>query len=159
MQMDPIVFKRIRPVEPVPDLYVHEEQEKFVGTLADIFANATESDHLHLIQIGGTTVGFFIVDVAYSDTYTFAHPTEVGLRAFFLDTRHQGKGYCTRAISALSIYLEREYPRFNGIVLTVNCANPPAIACYEKGGFSFTGEKYYGGAAGPQYIMRMIFRD
>jgi hypothetical protein len=49
------------------------------------------------------------------------------------------------------------YEKYRSIYLTVNCKNFIAFSCYQKGGFEYTNEKYLGGAAGPQFIMRKKF--
>ena len=155
----PIAFERVGPrtVPAVSDLQVHDHQEQYVGPVSRIVERARETDHMYAVRIEECVVGFFIIDTAYGDAYDFARPNEVGLRAFLIDRRYQGRGYCRAALSALIPYLEREYPAVDGVVLTVNRRNPRAVACYERGGFALTGETYRGGSAGPQYIMRRAF--
>ena len=44
------------------------------------------------------------------------------------------------------------------LVLTVNVANPAAIAAYLRAGFVDTGELFHGGSAGAQHIMLHTLR-
>ncbi|MGU3192760.1 GNAT family N-acetyltransferase, partial [Vibrio cholerae] len=78
----------------------------------------------------------------------------LGLRFFVIDKSQQGKGLGTKAVKALFDYLKKSYPSFKSVYLTVNCQNQAARTCYLKGGFEDNGERYLGGPAGPQHIMR-----
>ena len=84
-----------------------------------------------------------------------ARADELGLRAFMIHSRDQGKGYATAAVLALKPYLAARYPKRSAVLLTVNMQNPGAIRCYLKGGFADTGGIYPHGLAGPQHILRM----
>ncbi|MEL6114852.1 GNAT family N-acetyltransferase [Photobacterium sp. SP02] len=139
----------------VAELSVATEQVKFVGTMEEILVNIDDTVHPHVIMDSDTVVGFFLIDTQYGHSFDFADSEALGLRAFFIDQRHQGKGYAKRAVLALRAFLESAYPDFAQIYLTVNCKNPAARHCYQQGGFADTHELYLGGAAGPQHIMRM----
>jgi len=139
----------------VAELSVATEQVKFVGTMAEILVNIDHAVHPHVILDGDTVVGFFLIDTQYGHKYDFAESAALGLRAFFIDQRYQGKGYARRAVLDLKAFLASAYPGFHQIVLTVNCKNPAARHCYEQGGFADTHALYLGGAAGPQHIMSM----
>lgn len=144
------------------ELKVTQDQEKYVGTVKELLEDFLEGEHSHLhphsIVVGEQIVGFFNIDINYSDTYEFTHNNELGLRAFLIDSKHQGKGYAKLASATLKQYLMAEYASFESIALTVNCKNSNAYKAYLKGGFLDTGELYYGGKAGPQHIMRMVFK-
>lgn len=139
----------------VAELSVAPEQVKFVGTMEEILVNIDDTVHPHVIMDSDTVVGFFLIDTQYGHKYDFARSEALGLRAFFIDHRHQGKGYAKRAVLALKAFLVSAYPDFDQIYLTVNCKNPAARHCYVQGGFTDTHELYLGGAAGPQHIMHM----
>ncbi|WP_341502062.1 GNAT family N-acetyltransferase [Gallaecimonas sp. GXIMD4217] len=141
-------------VAAVRKIQLADEQVKFAGTAADFLADGSNTTHLHVISENEAVVGFFKLDLAYALNYDFCPGSGIGLRAFAIDKSLQGKGLGTRAVKALFPYLKEHYGAFGSIYLTVNCKNPGAQACYLKGGFQDTGEKYLGGAAGPQYIMR-----
>ena len=140
-------------IEQVKNVRLSEEQVKFAGTAEEFIASVSETTHLHVIKHNGLVIGFFKLDVAYSDSYEFCPKDGLGLRAFAIDINNQGEGLGTKAVNALFLFLKANYSMFNWIYLTVNCKNPGAKRCYEKGGFETRSEQYLGGPAGPQYIM------
>ncbi|NMH63675.1 GNAT family N-acetyltransferase [Shewanella salipaludis] len=141
-------------LESVNNIRLTEEQVKFAGTAAEFLLDGSETTHLHVIKSNDVIVGFFKLDTAYPANYRFCPEGSLGLRAFAIDKNQQGKGIGTAAVKALFSYLKTHYSNYGSIYLTVNCKNPGAVACYQKGGFEDTNEQYLGGAAGPQYIMR-----
>lgn len=152
---------RLLPLGPydanrVAHIRVAPEQVKFSGQPADAFAKGEAGVDLHAIALeDGPLVGFFKIDTAYATRMGFAARGELGLRGFLIDRDRQGQGLATTATWALPAYLAHRYPGAPALVLTVNCANPAAIASYLKGGFTDTGQLYAGGGAGPQHVMRM----
>ncbi|WP_394253083.1 GNAT family N-acetyltransferase [Vibrio profundi] len=140
-------------IEEVKNVRLAAEQVKFAGTADEFLASGNETVHLHVIKNNGAVIGFFKLDVTYSDDYEFCPKDGLGLRAFAVDINSQGKGLGTKAVKALFLYLEAHYSMFNWVYLTVNCKNPGAKLCYEKGGFESDSKLYLGGPAGPQYIM------
>ncbi len=155
MSQPNVVIQRLSTehAEQLSQLEVEAEQLPFVGTLAEILANVSEWVHPHVIVSGNQVVGFFLIDTQYSQVYTFANEDQLGLRAFFIDRRQQGKGIGKLAIGQLSEYLQHNYPYANQLYLTVNCKNPAAKAVYQKAGFDTLEALFHGGAAGPQHIM------
>lgn len=141
-------------VEAVRQVTLADEQVTFAGTADEFLSNDSETVHLHVIKVSGDVVGFFKLDMAYSANYTFCPEGAIGLRAFAIDVNQQGKGIGTDAVKALFLYIKENYPACDWLYLTVNCKNLGAYRCYQKGGFEDIGEKYLGGPAGPQYIMR-----
>jgi RimJ/RimL family protein N-acetyltransferase len=139
----------------VEQLSVDDSQVKYVGTIDELFKEKPANWNFHLIEVNKEIVGFFNIDTEYSSQYEFSKEKEIGLRAFFIRTTHQGKGYGTMAVKKLSEYLNKNYDEYTSICLTVNCNNLAAYKCYLAGGFQDTGELYFGGSAGPQHIMRM----
>ncbi|PKH06042.1 GNAT family N-acetyltransferase [Moritella sp. Urea-trap-13] len=139
--------------EAVLKVTLAEEQVKFAGTAADFLADGSDTIHLHVIKFDDDVVGFFKIDVMYSLSNELGIENCIGLRAFAIDVNQQGKGLGSASVKALFPYLKQNYSSYGSIYLTVNCKNPGARICYQKGGFEDSGEKYLGGAAGPQYIM------
>lgn len=138
-------------------LSVHEDQKKFVGTISDALEATTDRVHMHLVLADDLVVGIFLVDLSYPEKYEFSSLNSLGLRAYMIDARHQGKGFGTTAIKLLPAYLKETYAEHSQIFLTVNCRNPVAHRCYLNGGFIDTEQLYLGGAAGPQHIMKLAF--
>ncbi|EKF9769914.1 TPA: GNAT family N-acetyltransferase [Vibrio cholerae] len=132
---------------------VADEQLRFVGTATEFLQDSSDTSHLHVIKHDGSIIGFFKLDIAYSESYPFCPSDGIGLRFFVIDRKQQGKGLGTKAVKALFSYLKMYYSSFNSVYLTVNCKNLAARVCYLKGGFEDTGEQYFGGPAGPQHIM------
>ena len=138
----------------VQAIQLTDEQVKFAGTAAEFLLDGSETTHLHVIKSNNEVVGFFKLDIAYADSYEFCPEGSIGLRAFVLDKNQQGKGLGTGTVKALFPYLKANYSAYESIYLTVNCKNPTAFNCYQKGDFEDTNEQYLGGAAGLQFIMR-----
>ncbi|WP_372882871.1 GNAT family N-acetyltransferase [Psychromonas sp.] len=141
-------------IESVLKITLAEEQMKFAGAAEEFLADGNDTTHLHVIKSYDEVVGFFKIDITYAFTHEFCADNGIALRTFVIDVNHQGKGIGTASVKALFSYLKANYSAYNSIYLTVNCLNRAAQACYQKGGFEITGEKYLGGEAGPQHIMR-----
>jgi RimJ/RimL family protein N-acetyltransferase len=144
-----------RDLNLVSGVKVAPDQIRYSGTITQAFKAKEKDVDFHAILNGSLAVGFFKIDRTYPQRYDFALTGELGLRAFMINFADQGKGYATGAVQKLTRYLAVQYPAAPSIVLTVNFANPGAIACYRRGGFHDTGEVYSHGAAGPQHVMRM----
>lgn len=136
-------------------LAMKEEQNRYVSPIKKMLDKLEPGEECHLLEVDKEIVGFFIIDGNYWQKYEFSERGEIGLLGYFVDAKHQGKGLGKAGVKALKGYLESSYPTAKAVVLTVNCKNPRAIRSYLTGGFEDTGQKYYGGRAGPQYIMRM----
>lgn len=141
----------------VAELQVAPQQVQFVGTIEEIMVNIDHLIHPHVMLFNDQVVGFFLIDTTYSAHYKFAVAGSLGLRAFFVSERFQGRGIGKQAVQQLNTYLSIHYPHYDTVYLTVNCKNPAAKHCYESGGFIDTGELYLGGDAGPQHIMIVKF--
>ncbi|ENM5767336.1 GNAT family N-acetyltransferase [Vibrio mimicus] len=141
-------------INAVQKVSVEDEQLRFAGTAEEFLQDGSDTAHLHVIKQDGSIVGFFKLDIAYSESYQFCPSDGLGLRFFVIDKSQQGKGLGTKAVKGLFDYLKKSYPSFKSVYLTVNCKNQAARACYLKGGFEDNGEQYLGGPAGPQHIMR-----
>lgn len=152
---------RVAPVQPdwrpaLLTLGVADGQRAFVGPVADQLADIAHcpGSEAMAILLGETPVGFYRLEmrpggIADRD---FARPT-LGLRAFFIDHRWQGRGLGLRALHALLADLAARYPQARDLALTVNVRNTAAIALYRRAGFVDTGELYHGGPAGPQHLL------
>lgn len=137
-------------------LQIAPEQWPFVGDTA-YNLEQTRLDPLSeamAVLAGERVVGFYRLDfsVAAIAGRPLGEPS-VGLRAYAIDRRAQGRGYGTAAMRACAQDLRRRHPDRRLLALTVNVRNRPAIAAYLKAGFHHTGELYHGGEAGPQHLM------
>ncbi len=139
----------------VSELAVKPEQQIFtVGNIKQVIESLNQDEHPHLIIADDKTVGFFLLDCSYSDTYKFNANKALGVRALLVDQRYQGQGFATKALKQLPGYVQQHYPQFEALQLTVNCRNKPAYKCYVQCGFNDSGELYLGGPAGPQHILQ-----
>ena len=138
-------------------LEVYPEQLNYVYPIQEILAAPEQGCNHHIIKRGTSIIGFFSIDTAYSTRYSFASPAALGLRNFFLDRHYQGKGLGAMSLAALPGYLAAQYAAWQRIYLTVNCKNTGAYKLYQRAGFKNSGELYYGGSSGPQYIMCRSF--
>lgn len=137
----------------VKKIELAEDQVKYAGTGEEFLTEGSESVHLHVIKLENDVIGFFKIDTSYPSKYPFCQEGCLGLRAFAIDKKQQGKGLGQHSVKALFPYIKEHYPNHHAIYLTVNCKNLVAAACYRKAGFIDTNEKYHGGPAGPQHIM------
>ncbi|RXJ73185.1 GNAT family N-acetyltransferase [Veronia nyctiphanis] len=140
-------------IDSVKAIALGAEQVKFAASAEEFVNNDEAGVHLHVITSDGNVVGFFKLDTLYPSQYSFSPEGSLGLRSFVVDRNQQGKGIGKQAVKALFPYLKENYSQYHAIYLTVNCKNPGAFNCYQKGGFIDTHEKYLGGPHGPQHIM------
>lgn len=138
----------------VREIQLSDESVRFASTADDFLLDESDATQLYVVTLQGLIIGFFKLDTAYASRYRFCVQNSIGLRTLAVDQRLQGKGLGTKTVEALNTYLARYYQSYDFVYLTVNCKNPVAIACYQKGGFEDTGELYLGGEAGPQHVMR-----
>ena len=132
------------------------EQERFTIPAAETFtAAAADPDRTPFaVLAGGVPVGYGVLDrTGYLADLLDDPSGAVLLRAFYLDAAHQGRGYGTAAARAARALAAALVPSASLLVLTVNEANPAALAAYARAGFADTGARYLGGAAGPQRVL------
>jgi GNAT superfamily N-acetyltransferase len=131
-------------------------QRDWVRVIADLLADVAlcpGSEPMAILR-GDTPVGYYRIEpnarsVAGRD---FAVPS-LGLRAFFIDTHWQGRGYGALALAALIADLAERHRQARQLVLTVNCNNHIATQLYLRAGFIDSGELYHGGRSGPQHLL------
>jgi RimJ/RimL family protein N-acetyltransferase len=104
-------------------------------------------------------VGFFVLDVGQDMRDGLGQPTAIGLRAFFVDRRHQRRGIGRAALAALPAFIRRHFPACTGVVLTVNVDNTAALGAYLGAGFRDTGRLFQGGRLGPQHVLLLRWPD
>lgn len=143
-------------VAAIQRLRVAPGQSAFIGDIAFNLADAQRdrlSDAMAVLR-AGQLIGFYRLDRApHAVTGRRLVRPHLGLRAFVIDRRHQGRGLGTRAIRACCADALRRYPQRRLMALTVNCDNTVARAAYARAGFRDTGELYPGGPAGPERLM------
>jgi GNAT superfamily N-acetyltransferase len=142
--------------DAVRALQVKPGQDAYVGDPAFNLAN-TQLDPLSeamAVVADGTVVGFYRLDFAQNTIVGRPYGVPVvGLRAFVIDARMQGRGLGTRAAMAMCEDVRRRHPQRRMLLLAVHCRNHAGIAAYRRAGFVGTGELLAGGRAGPQQLM------
>jgi RimJ/RimL family protein N-acetyltransferase len=151
----------VEPVTPasadaVRALQVKPGQAAYVGDPAFNLAN-TQLDPLSeamAVLADDRVVGFYRLDFAPNTIIGRPYGVPVvGLRAFLIDARAQGRGLGTRAAVAMCEDVRRRHPQRRLLLLAVHCRNQAGIAAYRRAGFVGTGELLAGGRAGPQQLM------
>lgn len=128
-------------------LTVRPEQQRFISDYAPIAAIALAKAYVrpggmiwtpYAIYADATMVGFFAL--AYkpetNDQYWLFH--------FFIDQRHQGRGYGMAAMRCLIELIGREHPQCQTLHLTVHPENLAAQRLYTAAGFQPTGGERWG---------------
>lgn len=137
-------------------LQVTGEQAAYVGDPAFNLGDALRDPRSEAMAMlcDDRIVGFYRLD--FSPNAITGRPfgaCSVGVRAFLVDRRQQGRGVGTQAARALCADLARRHPGRRVALLAVHGRNLAAIATYRKAGFIATGQWLGGGRAGPQQLM------
>jgi diamine N-acetyltransferase len=124
------------------ELAVLPEQQPFVAGFTPIAAIALAKAYIrpggltwdpYALLVESTMVGF--IALAYlpgsAEQYSIYH--------FFIDYRHQGKGYGRRALLSFVPFVAQHYPACRMLQLTVHPDNTRARALYASLGFQPTG--------------------
>jgi ribosomal protein S18 acetylase RimI-like enzyme len=137
-------------------LRVKPGQEAYAGDPALGLRLALEDPQGEAMAVldGDVVVGFYRLDFSANAVIGrgIGAPA-VGLRAFVIDARQQGRGIGARATLALCADIERRHPRRRLVLLLVHCRNTAGIAAYRGAGFVDSGQLLAGGSAGPQHLM------
>ncbi len=142
-------------------LQVAPGQDVFVGDTAFNVADACrapDSDAMAILR-DDVVIGFYRIDRAASVASRVPLGSgSLGLRAFMIDRRWQGRGYAARALAACCGDLARSRPDAALLALNVECRNVVAIRTYRSAGFVDTGQLLAGGRGGPQRLMLRALR-
>ena len=151
----------VAPVTPatcdaVRALQVGPGQGAYAGDAAFNLASAQGDPKSEAMAVlaDDVVVGFYRLDFARNAIIgrELGAPS-VGLRAFLIDARQQGRGIGQRAAAAMCEDVRQRHPQRRLLLLLVHCRNLAGIAVYRKAGFIDTGELFGGGRAGPQHLM------
>jgi RimJ/RimL family protein N-acetyltransferase len=133
------------------------EQQRFVAPAVESLPlGDADPDRLSVaILVGKEPVGMFALDRGGYFREFDSDPQAVLLRAFYVASERQRRGYARAAVAAVPDFVRYQLPDVRRVVLTVNHENPTAIRTYLAGGFTDTGEDYMGGVAGPQRVFEL----
>ena len=139
--------------ERVLALAPRRDQEGYSGVPRHTLADAERRGALPVaIMADGEPVGFFVLDPAGVPGGQGIRAS-VGLRAFFVDARFQGRGIGGAALAALPEFTHARFPSARAVVLTVNVGNHIARRTYLRAGFRDTGSVHLGGPLGAQQVL------
>jgi diamine N-acetyltransferase len=135
-------------------LAVHPDQQHFIADYTPIAAIALAKAYIrpadlvwkpYALYADTTMIGFAVL--AYRpdshDQYWIYH--------FFIDYRHQGKGYGKQMLRAFIAFVKQQYPDCHMIQLTVHPENTRAQEVYRSVGFQPIGKEVDGE---PLYIYK-----
>lgn len=137
-------------------LRVTPAQRGYVGAIGDLLADAAccpDSAPMAILH-NGVPVGYYRIDP--NARSVAGHDLErpaLGLRAFFIDARSQGRGLGARALAALLGDVVVRHPHARMLALAVHVDNHAAQRLYRRAGFSDGGELYHGGRSGAQRLL------
>ena len=149
------------PVAGVPrpallDLRVAPSQQRFVGRVVDLLADAQSrpsADPLAFV-LGEQAIGLCCIERAPRTIAPIDFDAStVGLRGFFIDARWQGRGLGRRVLAALLDNLAQRHPAARCVVLSVDEDNAVALALYRQAGFVDGAQRYHGASAGRQQCL------
>ncbi|GAA0606817.1 GNAT family N-acetyltransferase [Virgibacillus siamensis] len=105
-----------------------------------------------LILHNNVLVGFFVLH-GWDGAKTYSdNRNAILLRAYSIDSRHQGNHYASRSLRVLNDFVKNYFPGKDEMVLAVNHANLKAQCLYVRNGFIDTGHRIMG-RKGEQLIL------
>lgn len=138
------------------DLRVAPSQQRFVGRVVDLLADAQSrpsADPLAFV-LGEQAIGLCCIERAPRTIAPIDFDAStVGLRGFFIDARWQGRGLGRRVLAALLDNLAQRHPAARCVVLSVDEDNAVALALYRQAGFVDGAQRYHGASAGRQQCL------
>ncbi|WP_411844212.1 GNAT family N-acetyltransferase [Salinicoccus sp. HZC-1] len=127
------------------------EKAQYTAFPAKILGELTDGQYPIVILSNGEPVSFFLLNSTDRVKKCTNNPTVFLLTALTIDHSQQGRGFAKQGMYLLKDFVNREFPEYNEIVLTVNHKNIPAQKLYKRVGFIDTG-KIKKGKIGKQLI-------
>ncbi|WP_028552420.1 GNAT family N-acetyltransferase [Paenibacillus sp. UNC451MF] len=131
-----------------------EEQKSFVALPSAVIDLSLEDPDRHAVVIlfDNKPVGFFVLHHSVEFQTLAGNRSALLMRAFSIDSKHQGKGFARSAMRLLPEFVSIHFPQMNEVVLAVNESNVLAKRLYEKSGFQYKGINR-AGRSGNEFIM------
>jgi len=132
-------------------------QTRFAGPAAETLPAAQADPARHPVAIleAGRPVGFFVLDEGYASRVLATSARPVGLRGFFVDQAHQGRGLGRCALRLLAEHVRDRLPEATSVLLTVGADNRRARRLYVDAGFVPTGRTWDRGPGGPEEALEL----
>ncbi|MFD0048713.1 GNAT family N-acetyltransferase [Actinomycetes bacterium NPDC127524] len=140
----------------VEGFHLHRNQHQFTALPAEAL-QMCENDHERypvMIMDGSIPAGFFVLHEKAGVKKYSKNQDSILLRAYSINTPHQGKGIAKASIKLLPSFIKENFPDKNEIVLAVNHSNHAAQHVYKTCGFEDRGNRVMG-EKGEQFIMHM----
>ncbi|WP_419883312.1 GNAT family N-acetyltransferase [Peribacillus sp. B-H-3] len=140
----------------IESFYLDGEQHQFTALPAEAL-QICETDHERypvMVMDGCTPAGFFVLHEKEGVKQYSKNQDSILLRAYSINTPHQGKGIAKTSIKLLPSFVKENFPDKNEIVLAVNHSNHAAQHVYKACGFEDRGNRVMG-KKGEQFIMHM----
>lgn len=139
----------------ISDYYLPKEQVYYSAMPADavIISKDNNDRHTLLGMDDGKLVTFFILQENEVVQPYSAQPTDILLRSFSANYKHQGKGYALKTLELLPDFMSEHIPHIDGIVLGVNVKNTAGQSLYKKCGYIDEGRRVMG-SKGEMIVMK-----
>jgi RimJ/RimL family protein N-acetyltransferase len=139
------------------DFKLPPDQHQFTGLPREVLDISISDPNRYPIVIinGEVAVGFFVFHQGEDISPFSTNPNAILLRAFSIHNVHQGNGYGKTAMKLLPIFVKKNFPNVDEIVLAVNEKNNAAKKLYESVGFIDLGERRIGNI-GSQYLLHFL---
>ncbi|MCM3240489.1 GNAT family N-acetyltransferase [Heyndrickxia oleronia] len=137
----------------ITDYHLPEEQVRFTALPIEMLEISHER-HPIMIVSNHVPVGFFVLHSSDRVKEYTDNPNAMLLTAFSVNHSQQGKGYAKKGLEQLPIFINREFPNCDEIVLSVNKLNVHAQKVYERVGYIDTGRRRPG-KMGEQLILSL----
>lgn len=108
-------------------------QKDDISLIHYILNDKNMANNYQVIVLNATIIGFF--------NLFNLDEQKLSLRGFFIDRRHQNKGYASYALKHLKTYVNNNFPSFITIELDVDSNNKKAYNSYIKVGFKEENKK------------------
>jgi ADP-ribose pyrophosphatase YjhB (NUDIX family)/RimJ/RimL family protein N-acetyltransferase len=159
---DSVVLTSWRDLSPsdkviVKNLSVSSQQVEYAGTMERAIGHCeedTENDVTGLaIRINDKIVGFLLLKRrAKAPSWAIEGATTVA--AMRIDLSHQGKGFGSMALKAISNWLGLNWPESSVLTLSVDEENIAGLCAYEKAGFRDHGVRDQGRIGWVRYMSK-----
>ncbi|MEO1139218.1 MAG: GNAT family N-acetyltransferase [Pseudomonadota bacterium] len=140
-------------VAKVQHLELPATQSDFVGTIAEMTADADPDQDFFAVRVGDDVVGFFKIDRQFSRTVERLPQGTHGFRGLLIGAQYQGQGHGRALLKQLPTYIAHHYT-ISDLWLSVDAHNTRAIRLYEKHGWRADGPPRQGRIA-METVMRL----